>query len=137
MLYDPGTEKMTKAMVFSNRRHAFTMIELMVVISIIGIIITIAFTVWMRAREVSRARSCQENLTKIEHAKEQYAVESGIAPGSMPTWAALVGQTLYIKRSPACPGGGVYTLNSIDNIPTCSYVLPPWLSDGKYEHSVR
>ena len=113
------------------------MIELMVVVAIIAIIITIAFTVWMRAREVSRARSCQENLAKIEHAKEQYAIENNVAQDATPTWDAIVGNTLYIKRSPICPGGGVYTLNSIDTLPTCSYVLPPWLTDPKFDHSIQ
>lgn len=113
------------------------MIELMVVVAIIAIIITIAFTVWMRAREVSRSRSCQENLTKIEHAKEQYSLENNIAQNATPSWSAIIGNTLYIKRTPVCPGGGAYTLNSIDNLPTCSYVLPPWLTDTKYIHSVH
>ncbi len=53
----------------------FTLVEIMIVVAIIGIIIAIAVPAFLRARENSRATACQENLTKIDGAKEQYALE--------------------------------------------------------------
>lgn len=51
----------------------FTLVEIMIVVAIIGIIIAIAVPAFLRARENSRGRACQENLSKIDGAKEQYA----------------------------------------------------------------
>ena len=116
-------------------RKGFTLVEIMIVVAIIGIIIAIAIPGFLRAREVSRSRACQENLAKIEGAKEQYALENNVPSTDTPTWGALVGDTLYIKRSPQCPGGGTYTLNSLDTLPTCDYVAPNWL-DPRFQHKI-
>jgi len=121
----------------STKDPGFTLIEVMVVIAIIGIIVAIGLTTWLRQREAGRARACQENLTKIEHAKEQYAMDPAVARGATPTWDALVGETLYIKRTPTCPAVGTYSLNPIDLNPTCSYTLPDYMNEAKYYHEVK
>jgi prepilin-type N-terminal cleavage/methylation domain-containing protein len=114
----------------SKRREGFTLVEIMIVIAIIGIIIAIASTTWIRQREMSRARACQENLTKIEGAKEQYAMDAQIGNGEAITgeWDVLVGTTRYLKSQPVCPADGVYTLNVVGTTPVCNYVVPSWLS---------
>lgn len=119
-----------------KRRSGFTLVEIMMVTGIIGIIIAIATTTWRRQREISRARVCQENLSKIDGAKEQYAFNNNL-PGSVtPDMDDLVGRTLYIKKEPVCPAGGSYTLNAINNSPTCNYTLPAFLQNEKYAHEV-
>lgn len=119
-------------------RKGFTLVEIMIVVAIIGIIIAIAIPGFLRAREVSRARSCQENLSKIEGSKEQYALENNVDPSVTPEWASLIGNTLYLKRTPVCSGGGVYSINDLNNVPTCSYTPPTWLgSDAKFQHIVQ
>lgn len=119
-------------------RKGFTLIEIMIVVAIIGIIISIAIPGFLRAREVSRSRACQENLAKLEGAKEQYALENNIDPTNTPTWDKLIGNTLYIKRTPMCPGGGVYVINNLNSVPTCSYNAPTWLgTDAKFKHQVQ
>ena len=106
----------------------FTLVEIMIVVAIIGIIIAIAVPAFLRARENSRGRACQENLTKIDGAKEQYALEFRLPDGGAATMASLiqpngvpVGEG-YLKRTPICPSGGTYTEGAIGADPTCSFV---------------
>ena len=106
--------------------RAFTLIEIMIVIAIIGIIIAIAASTWMRQREMTRSRSCQENLAKIDGAKEQLALDANLGQNDPATMADLVGPTLYLKREPVCPAGGTYTVDAIGTDPTCSYIAPAW-----------
>ena len=119
-------------------RKGFTLVEIMIVVAIIGIIISIAIPGFLRAREVSRSRACQENLAKIEGAKEQYALEGNVDPSTTPQWTSLIGTTLYLKRTPVCPGGGVYSINTLNDVPTCTYTAPTWLgTDSKFKHQVQ
>jgi len=46
-------------------RKAFTLIEILVVIAIIGILAAILFPVFARARETARKASCQSNLKQL------------------------------------------------------------------------
>lgn len=57
----------------TNRAHrAFTLIELLIVITIIAILAAILFPVFSRARENARRSSCQSNLKQIGLALMQY-----------------------------------------------------------------
>jgi len=109
-------------------RKGFTLVEIMIVVAIIGIIIAIAVPAFLRARENSRGQACQENLSKIDGAKEQYALEFKLSNGGTVTMAQLIdppGATAgqkqgYLKAQPACPSGGTYSVNAIGTNPTCS-----------------
>jgi general secretion pathway protein G len=90
------------------RVKGFTLVEIMIVVAIIGIIISIAIPAFLRARENSRGRACQENLIKIDGAVEQWALDFRQSNGAPVDMAGIVGPTLYIKRTPLCPSGGDY-----------------------------
>jgi len=112
----------------------FTMIEIMVVVAIISIVIAIAHQTWLRQREFARARACQENLAKIDGAKEQYALDYKLGDGEAIPGAGGSGQlgpltsgnAPYLKHGPTCPAGGSYTVNVIGVDPTCSYEGLDW-----------
>lgn len=106
----------------------FTLVEIMIVVAIIGIIIAIAVPAFLRARENARGQACQENLSKIDGAKEQYALEFRISNGESLAndWQDLLqpagagaGQG-YLKSEPKCPSGGTYTIQPIGTAPECS-----------------
>jgi prepilin-type N-terminal cleavage/methylation domain-containing protein len=105
-------------------RRAFTLVEIMIVVLIIGILVAIAVPNFVRARESARARACVRNLRAIDSAKEQYAMDNRLSHGStMPALSTFCGSgtTTYIKGSaPTCPSSGTYTVNNLGTDPVCS-----------------
>ncbi|MBB6048448.1 competence type IV pilus major pilin ComGC [Armatimonas rosea] len=105
-------------------RRAFTLVEIMIVVLIIGILVSIAVPNFVRARESARARACVGNLRQIDSAKEQYAMDFRLAQGAtLPALSVLcgTGTGTYIKgNAPVCPSNGTYTVNVLGTDPTCS-----------------
>jgi prepilin-type N-terminal cleavage/methylation domain-containing protein len=102
-------------------KRAFTLIEIMIVVLIIGILLAIAVPNFVRAREASRAKACVANLKQIDSAKEQWAMDTRASSGAAgPAMATLVGVSGYIKSDPVCPSSGTYTVNNIGTNPQCS-----------------
>ena len=110
-----------KAFTFSQRR-GFTLIEIMIVVGILGIVLAIAGPTWIRQREQARNRACQENLQKIDGAKEQWALENNEPTGTAVGWGDLVAAdgSLYLRSQPVCSAGGVYTVGAVSTTPICS-----------------
>jgi len=62
---------------------AFTLIEIMLVVSIIALMAAIAVPSFLRARKRSQAVTAKNDLRLIDHAIEQYAVETrAVLPSS-------------------------------------------------------
>ena len=102
----------------SNRRRAFTLVEIMIVVLIIGILLAIAVPNFMKARDNSRAKSCISNLHQISAAKEQAAMDLRLQDTDTPTQNQLWPD--YIKSWPIEPAGGTYTVGDMSTDPTCS-----------------
>lgn len=112
---DEGVEWVTR-----GRSSTRTLVGALGVVPI-GMAAAIAVPSFLRAREISRRNACQENLSKIDGAKQQWALETNKSAAAAPTWADLVGQNLYIRQTPVCPSGGTYTINSVASDPACSH----------------
>ena len=97
-------------------RRAFTLVEIMIVVLIIGILLAIAIPNFIRARESSRAKSCQANLKQIDSSTEQYLMDNKTT--TYPALSAL--SPTYLKSAPSCPSGGTYTIGSASASPSCS-----------------
>ena len=108
---------------FSKNRRAFTLIEIMIVVLIIGILLAIAVPNFVRARESSRQKACVGNLKQIYSANQQWAMDNKVpATTAPPAVATLSGSGNYMNATPACPAGGTYAQpTDISGDPTCSY----------------
>jgi type II secretory pathway pseudopilin PulG len=92
---------------------------------VMAIVIAIAVPGWLRARSTGRMRACQENLSKIDGAKEQWALETNAQPGATPTEAELSnGNNNIIKNALVEPSGFDYVINPLGVDPTCTSGLP-------------
>ena len=60
----------------ANRRAAFTLVEIMIVVAIIGLLASIALPSWHRARENAQLQAIGNNLRILEAAKSQWALEN-------------------------------------------------------------
>ena len=78
------------------------------------------------AASVIAQKTCLGNLRRIDDAKQEWAGDNDAPNNAVPTVAELLP---YLKGGifPVCPSGGTYSINAIDEVPTCSYpghILP-------------
>ena len=85
------------------RLHGFTLVEIMIVVTIIGLVAVIALPNFVRARNTARTNTCIANLKQIDSAKQLWALETRQSATATPVSSDLIGPTLYIKNSPTCP----------------------------------
>ncbi len=86
---------------------AFTLVEIMIVVAIIGLLAIIAVPQVSAARKSSIKCSCLNNLRQLTSACEQYAFGH---PGVTPSPGDFA--PIYIKAVCICPGGGTYSISS-------------------------
>jgi len=102
----------------NNKRKAFTLVEIMIVVLIIGILLAIAVPNFIKARQNSRVQTVVGNLKQIESAKEQWAMDQGKTSADVPVQADLVPQ--YMKKWPFGPvgNGADYVAGAVNAAPT-------------------
>jgi prepilin-type N-terminal cleavage/methylation domain-containing protein len=98
-----------------KNKSAFTLVEIMIVVAIIGLLAAIAIPNFVRAREAAQLNSILNNLRIIEGAKDQWALEQKQGTGSVVTWATdTTGIGSYLKGETVKEVvGEAYTLNVV------------------------
>ena len=111
--------------------QAFTLVEVMIVVAIIGLLAAIAIPNFIRVRETTQANSCIHNLRLIDAAKQQWALEFRELGSAQPVFSDL---EPYLSRAsnarvPVCPSGSrtnsfeaSYDIREVTNSPTCKIV---------------
>lgn len=72
-----------------TRRAGFTLVEILIVVTIIGLLCAIAIPNFVIARTNSIRGTCINNLRQIDSAKQQWALETSQVPSAVPTVAQI------------------------------------------------
>ena len=99
-------------------KRGFTLIEIMIVITIIATLLAIAIPNLINARMNSQKAVCVSNLRAIQNAKERWATENKKTSHHVPVKEELYPD--YIKTWSTCPAGGTYSINRVADPVTCS-----------------
>lgn len=75
------------------------------------------FTAGPSAAQLNAARSCQQNLRRLESAKRAVADRQGQSTGTI-SWDAVVRE--MGGQAPRCPSGGSYMLAPLGTMPRCT-----------------
>ena len=123
-MFHRAKEKANQMKLIKNSRlGGFTLVEIMIVVAIIGLLAAIAIPNFVKARQTAQTNACINNLRVIDGAKNQYALERGLANGdTTPTSITLAPYLGHGSAAtfPTCPiGQSAYTINAVGTNPTC------------------
>lgn len=102
-----------------SRNAGFTMVEIMIVVTIIGLLLVIAIPNFTKSREVAQRNTCISNLRVLDTAKQLWGMEFLKGDADEPEMSDLVGPGLYLRKLPSCPAKGEYSINTLEYWPSC------------------
>ena len=68
-------------------RDAFTLVEVMIVVAIIGLLAVLAIPSFMKSRETSYAQKQANNCRVVESAKDRYLIDNNLSVSNAPTFS--------------------------------------------------
>ncbi len=96
----------------SKKQAGFTLLEIMIVVTIIGLLATLAIPSMAKARDTSRLNVIYNNLRMLQAAKDQWAIENKATDGTaMPDITVLKDYLRYGSIVPA--DGETYVANPV------------------------
>jgi type IV pilus assembly protein PilA len=98
---------------------AFTLVEIMIVVLIIGLLAMIAIPNVKRNLEKARLQAIQTNLRTIDNVKVQWSAENRKGGDVVPTQEDLA-PYFQGNRFPVSVMGEVYNINAVDEVPTAT-----------------
>src|SRR4051812_16247207 len=112
--------------------HAFTLVEIMIVVAIIALLAAIAVPGFLRARKRSQASRIINDLRLIDSAVDQYAIETNKKSGdtvNITDWTNYLkkGTNLYVSGNDIL--GNSYGTQTVDSLPKVNASSKTSLSD--------
>lgn len=99
---------------------AFTLLEIMIVVTLIGVLAAVAIPRFSDAVAKTQARACIANLKTIDMAIAQWMVDAQKPSDATPADEDLFGKDKPLRDKPTCPAGGTYDLRPANEKPVCS-----------------
>ncbi|MFA7256277.1 MAG: prepilin-type N-terminal cleavage/methylation domain-containing protein [Kiritimatiellales bacterium] len=96
-------------------KNAFTLIEILIVVAIIGLIAAIGIPSFIGARQGAEDNMKEVNISAVNAAKEQWAIINNKATGTAVVWtniSAYIGNSIT-NQSQLTIGGSTITLNPV------------------------
>src|SRR5258705_7348362 len=103
-----------------SRNSAFTLLEIMIVVTLIGVLAAVAIPSFQHSVAKTQAQACITNLRSMEMAKAQWMAEAGKSIHDTPTDTDLFGESRPLRDKPKYPSRGTSHLKAACAKPTCS-----------------
>lgn len=111
-----------------THHFGFTLLELIVSVTLLGLLYTLAAPSILSSFEKAKGRRCGANLLLLENAKDAFALDH---PGQSITSSAQL--LPYLRNGlPVCPAGGTL-LNLTDAFAGCACTLNTQIVDNEHD----
>ena len=106
-----------------SSKSAFTLVEIMIVVAIIGVLMAIATPNFMLVRETAIRNTCLVNIKQMEDALMRAALDTNVPVRNLSEdGIKAIVEPDYIRHMPHCKSG-TYSTDGLENV-RCSVHLP-------------